>query len=85
MTVTVLFFAHYQDVVGEREQRVTLSDPANVSDLADVLIRQYPDLTGMLSYARVAVNADHADPNTILHDDDEVALMPPMSGGAGKN
>jgi molybdopterin converting factor subunit 1 len=83
MTVTVLFFAHYQDVAGGREQRVTLSNQATVGDLAEALVQQYSGLAGMLSYARVAVNADYADPTTILHDNDEVALMPPMSGGMG--
>ena len=85
MTVTVLFFAHYQDMVGGRERRVSLPDQATVGDLAEALVQQYSGLAGMLSYARVAVNADHADSTTILHDNDEVALMPPMSGGTGEN
>ena len=42
-------------------------------------------LHSLLSYARVAVNADYADADTVLRDGDEVALMPPMSGGAAPN
>ncbi len=83
MTVTVLFFAHLQDIAGGREQRVPLSDGAAVGDLADALARQHPQMKDLLSYARVAVNADPADAATLLHDGDEIALMPPMSGGRG--
>ena len=50
--------------------------------LADALACDYPPLHSLLSYARVAVNADHADADTMLWDGDEIALMPPMSGGA---
>ena len=83
MTVTVLYFAHYQDIVGVREQARILPDGATVSALADTLARDYPKLHSLLSYARVAVNADYADADTALRDGDEVALMPPMSGGSG--
>lgn len=82
MTVTVLFFAHYQDIAGGHEQARSLADGATVRTLADALARDYPRLDSLLSYARIAVNADYADAATILHDGDEVALMPPMSGGA---
>ncbi|MBV9852875.1 MAG: molybdopterin converting factor subunit 1 [Armatimonadetes bacterium] len=81
MTVTVLFFAHYQDIAGGREQARPLPDGATVADLAALLAREDPRLEGLLSYARVAVNADYADAATMLRDGDEVALMPPMSGG----
>ena len=81
MTVTVLFFAHYQDIVGSREQTRILPDGATVRTLAESLAGDHPRLDGLLSYARVAVNADYAGAGTALHDGDEVALMPPMSGG----
>ena len=81
MTVTVLFFAHYQDIAGGHEQTRALPDGATVRTLADTLTRDHPRLDSVLSYARVAVNADYADAGTVLRDGDEVALMPPMSGG----
>lgn len=84
MTVTVLFFAHYQDIVGVREQTQTLPDGASVRDLADALARLYPRLEAPLTYARVAVNSDFADPDTLLHNDDEIAFMPPVSGGIAR-
>ena len=82
MTVTVLFFAHYQDIVGAHAQRRSLPDGAGVRALAEQLGQEDSRLDALLSYARVAVNADYADADTVLRDGDEVALMPPMSGGA---
>ena len=81
MTVTVLFFAHLQDIAGGHERRIPLEDGAAVGTLTDALAHQYPHLGSLLSSTRVAVNADHAEAATLLHDGDEVALMPPMSGG----
>ncbi len=82
MTVRVLFFAHLQDIAGSREQSVTLSPGATVRTLADELQRQYPQIGNLLEHARVAVQAEMASAETVLRDGDEVAWMPPMSGGA---
>jgi molybdopterin converting factor subunit 1 len=81
MTVKTLFFAHYQDIVGVREQSVSLADPATIRLLADDLQRRYPGLGDLLAQSRVAVNAEFADADTTLHPGDEIAWMPPMSGG----
>jgi len=82
MTVRVLFFAHLQDMAGSREQSVTLPPGATVRALADELQRHYPQMGDLLARARVAVQAEMADAETVLKDGDEVAWMPPMSGGA---
>jgi molybdopterin converting factor subunit 1 len=81
MTVKTLFFAHYQDIVGVREQSISLASPATVRRLADELQQRYPGLGDLLAQSRVAVNAEFADADTALQADDEIAWMPPMSGG----
>lgn len=81
MTITALFFAHYQDIVGSRERSIPLSDSSSVATLAGELETRYPRLGSLLTQGRVAVNAEFADGQTPLHDGDEVAWMPPMSGG----
>ena len=83
MTIKALFFAHYQDVVGSREQSVSLPDHGTVRTLADVLETRYPRLGNLLAQGRVAVNAEFAEESLPLRDGDEVAWMPPMSGGRG--
>lgn len=81
MDVKTLFFAHYQDIVGVREETISLAAPATVRLLANDLQRRYPSLGDLLAQSRVAVNAEFADADTALHPGDEIAWMPPMSGG----
>lgn len=81
MIIKTLFFAHYQDIVGGREQDMSLPMPATVRQLAEDLQRRYPGLGDLLTQGRVAVNAEFANADTTLHSGDEVAWMPPMSGG----
>ena len=80
MSVRVLFFAHLQDVTGCREAALDLAEGATVEAAAVWLCEHYPglDLPGA---ARAAVNAEFADLHTVLHSGDELAWMPPMSGG----
>ena len=82
ITVQMLFFAHLQDVVGSHERTLELPEGATVETAAAVLGERYPKMDRLLSQARVAVNAEFAEASTALHDGDEVAWMPPMSGGA---
>ena len=82
ITVRMLFFAHLQDVAGSHELAVSLPDGATVEAAANVLAEHFPKFNRLLAQARVAVNAEFAAPSTVLHDGDEVAWMPPMSGGA---
>ena len=81
MTVTVLYFAHYQDVAGVRGEPWNLPEAACLADLARAVEQRYPSLTGLLDHGRAAVNAAFADSGTILSNGDEIAWMPPMSGG----
>ncbi len=80
MTVRVLFFAHYADVVGGRERTVTLPPGARVRDLATRLQGDYA-LGDLLAQGRVAVDGEFADAGTPLSEGAEVAWLPPVSGG----
>ncbi|GBC92834.1 Molybdopterin synthase sulfur carrier subunit [bacterium HR15] len=81
MTVCVLIFAHLKSVLGA--DALTLSQPegATVRDLLHQLQEVYPALTPWLESTRVAVNREYATLDTLLHHGDEVALIPPVSGG----
>ena len=80
MRVRVLLFGHYRDIAPEIAVD-DLPEPATVADLARRLARDEPRLDRVLDRARVAVAADFATPDTPLRDGDEVAFLPPMSGG----
>lgn len=80
MKVRVLFFGHLKDRTGECEQ-VMLPSPATVQDMLNILCERHPELSQWLGFTRIAVNMEYASPDTLLHDGDEVALLPPVSGG----
>ncbi len=81
MQVTVKFFATYREIVGRRELKVELEDGATVRDLRGVIYAEHPRLKRFEETMLLAVNQEFADPGARLRDGDEVALLPPVSGG----
>ena len=81
ITVRMLFFAHLQDVAGSSELTIELPPEATVRTAAEELERRDVGFQSLLMHARVAVNAEFATAETALNEGDEVAWMPPMSGG----
>ncbi len=81
ITVRMLFFAHLSDVAGSHELAMELPVEATVEEAAGMLAMRSSGFDRLLAQARVAVNAEFAEASTVLHDGDEVAWMPPMSGG----
>jgi len=82
MRVRVLFFGMLKDVVGKPSDVIELADGASVRDVLARYESQMPRLKESLSSLAVAVNQQYAGPDTQLKPDDEVALLPPVSGGA---
>ncbi len=81
MEILVKFFASAADAAGTREQRTELTDPADVTALMDALCSEHPKLERLRSVARVAVNLEYVSEEEVLRDGDEVAIIPPVSGG----
>ena len=81
MDVKVLFFASVRDLVGEPEQTVSVSEGANVADLLSEIAGQYPRFGEMERSLMVSVNQEYVERDGVLRDGDEVALIPPISGG----
>lgn len=82
ITVTARLFAVFRERVGGATLRLELPVDATVSTVWERVAREHPDLQGLRAVTRFAVNGDYATPDTPLHDGDEVAFLPPMSGGA---
>lgn len=77
MQVVVKLFAGVRERAGTGERRLELDPSARVRDVwAALAIGEEPD--GLL----YAVNREYADPDATLRDGDEVAVIPPVSGGA---
>jgi molybdopterin converting factor subunit 1 len=82
MEVTVRYFAGHRDIAGRAEERVELRDGATVGALWELLVARYPRLGGYSGKLLYAVNQEFGSLETELRDGDEVALIPPVSGGA---
>ncbi len=83
MQVTVKFFAIAREAVGSGELRVRLGDRATLRDLLDAVRAEHPGLKAFEGSLLLAVNHEFAEPDTVLREGDEVAVMPPVSGGTG--
>jgi MoaE-MoaD fusion protein len=83
MQVTVRLFATYREIAGSRELKVRLPGGSTVRSLLDSLYATHPRLKGFEDTMLLAVNHEFAEPTAELREGDEVALMPPVSGGAG--
>jgi molybdopterin converting factor subunit 1 len=82
MFVTVRLFARLREVAGRSEIRQELPEGATVATAWEALTREHPSLAEHRRSLSAAVNADYARFGTALDDGDEVAFLPPVSGGA---
>ena len=82
MRVRVRLFAIQRELAGTREVPLDLPDGATVADAWDGLVALHPALAPGRASVRFARNGAYADDATSLADGDEVAMIPPVSGGA---
>jgi molybdopterin synthase catalytic subunit len=85
MRVKVLFFGITHDLTGCAQEQVELAEGENLEALRRQYERRFPKLLTVGNALILAVNQEIADGCTPLHDGDEVAFMPPVSGGAGSD
>ena len=81
MTVRVLLFAVLRDAAGTGELTLELSAGATATSAAESLLARFASLKAYLPRVAFAVNQQYVPPHTELHDGDELALIPPVSGG----
>jgi len=82
IAVRIRLFAVQRELAGTRHVAVELADGADVEAAWEALVTRHPVLAPGRASLRFARNGDYADPTTILADGDEVAMIPPVSGGA---
>jgi molybdopterin converting factor subunit 1 len=79
--VTVRLFARLRDVTGSSELDADLPAPATIADVWDVLVGRHPGLGPFRSSLSCARNLEYAQFTTPVEDGDEIAFLPPVSGG----
>ena len=82
MHIQVLFFGRLKDVLARDSENLELPETACVQQVLEHYRIHAPQLQPLLPSLAVAVNQEYAQTTTPLHDGDEVALLPPVSGGA---
>lgn len=80
MQLKILAFGIAKEIVGQFELPVELPEKATVGDLKSFLSSQYPDFQKLASL-RVALNTEYANDSDALSPNDEIVLIPPVSGG----
>jgi len=81
MIVRLRFFASFRERLRRSEAECTLADGATVADLWAALCADYPQLAVLGRSISFAVNHEYVDRAHRLSNNDEVALIPPVSGG----
>ena len=85
MRVRVLFFGQLKEIIGVPEESAELSEGAKLEDLFERYGRRFPKFAEFRPSVAASVNQEYAGPRTALANGDEVAFLPPVSGGENDN
>ena len=79
--VRVRYFAMIRELLGRGEETRTVEAGSSVGALLDAIVAEHPRLAGAKRTTMLMVNRQYAEPERVLAEGDEVALIPPVSGG----
>jgi len=79
--VTVRLFARLRDIAGASELARELAPGATIGEVWRELAGEFPELAGYERSISSAINADYARMDQVIRDGDEIAFLPPVSGG----
>jgi molybdopterin converting factor subunit 1 len=81
MSIRILFFASLAEISGSRETRLDAAGFTDVNSVFNKFARDFPALETYRASVLFAVNSEFARPGSPVHDGDEIAFFPPVSGG----
>jgi molybdopterin converting factor subunit 1 len=82
--VKVLFFGMLKDIVGRSEDRIEVDEGARLDSIFERYAREFPRLNGLATSIVLASNHQFCDRSEAVRDGDEIAFLPPVSGGTGR-
>ena len=82
--ITIKYFASLRDIAKKEEDSLDIKNPITIDQLSDIISKTTPKMGAIIRKKKVmiSVNEEMASADTIIHDGDEVAFLPPFSGGA---
>jgi molybdopterin converting factor subunit 1 len=82
--ITLKYFASLRDLAEKEEDSLDIENPITIDQLSDIISKTTPKMGAIIREKKVmiSVNEEMASADTIIHDGDEVAFLPPFSGGA---
>ena len=82
--ITLKYFASLRDIAEKEEDSLDIENPITIDQLSDIISKITPKMGAIIREKKVmiSVNEEMASADTIIHDGDEVAFLPPFSGGA---
>ena len=82
--ITVKYFASLKAIAEKEEEQIEVQSSISMDQLSDIISKTSPKMADIIrdNKIMVSVNQEMADADTVIHDGDEVAFLPPFSGGS---
>jgi molybdopterin synthase sulfur carrier subunit len=82
--ITVKFFASLKIIAEKEEEQIEVQSSITMDQLSDIISKTSPKMGAIIrdNKIMISVNQEMADADTVIHDGDEVAFLPPFSGGS---
>ncbi len=81
MKIRLLYFAVLRDISGTAGEELDVAAGTRASDVWNDLRGRFPKLAAYRGVPMTAINEEYASPDTVLREGDELAFIPPVSGG----
>ena len=82
--ITIKFFASLKAIAEKEEEQIEVQSSISMDQLSDMISKTSPKMGDIIrdNKIMISVNQEMADADTVIHDGDEVAFLPPFSGGS---
>ena len=82
--ITVKYFASLKAIAEKEEEQIEVQSSISMDQLSDIISKTSPKMANIIRDNKIMVsgNQEMVDANTVIHDGDEVAFLPPFSGGS---
>ena len=82
--ITVKYFASLKAIAEKEEEQIEVQSSISMDQLSDIISKTSPKMADIIrdNKIMISVNQEMSDADTVIHDGDEVAFLPPFSGGS---